>query len=374
LAGGVAHDLNNTLSPILLASDMLLDMLSEAELGLDADADPAELVATIGSSARRGADLVAQLLSFARGVDGERVPVDVGELLRSAERIVRETFPKNITVSVHVAPVLEAVVGDRTQLQQVLLNLAVNARDAMPDGGTISMSASNVELDGQYLVTTDGVGPGRYVVIEVEDDGHGMAADVLDHVFEPFFTTKDPGAGTGLGLSMSAGIVQSHGGFVRAYSEVGSGSRFRVYLPTAARRQAEPAADDSGAPSRRGAGETVLVVDDEDSLRAMTRRTLESAGYLVVEAGNGAEAVAVFAREQERVAVVLIDMMMPVMDGASAIHALQSLDPEVRIVAASGLHGNGQTARASNAGVQHFLPKPYTSSSLLDTIAAALAD
>jgi PAS domain S-box-containing protein len=367
LAGGVAHDLNNMLSPILLAAELLRDG--------EVDADRHELISTILNSARRGADLVAQLLSFARGVDGERRPVDVAELLHAMHSIVRETFPKNIAVRVETADALDPVTGDRTQIQQVLLNLCVNARDAMPEGGNIVISASTVELDGQYVVATDGAGPGRYVVIEVEDDGQGMPVDVVDRVFEPFFTTKEPGSGTGLGLSVSAGIVQSHGGFIRAYSELGSGSRFRVYLPTS-----RTAADDRSAATNpvvaplRGAGETILIVDDEDAIRATTRRTLEAAGYLVVEASNGAEAVAVFARHQQQIDVVLIDMTMPVMDGASAIHALRSLEPEVRIVAASGLHGNGKTSRAVNAGVRHFLPKPYTTTGLLQAIAEALAE
>lgn len=366
LAGGVAHDLNNTLAPILLASEMLHEE--------EDDADRGELISMILNSARRGADLVSQLLSFARGVDGDREPVDVAELLHAVYSIVRETFPKDIVVRTEVQAGLESVTGDRTQLQQVLLNLAVNARDAMPDGGTITLSASTVELDGQYLVAADGASPGRYVLIEVEDDGHGMAADVLDRVFEPFFTTKQPGSGTGLGLSMSAGIVQSHGGFLRAYSEIGSGSRFRVYLPSASHPAAPSDPSPSVAAPLRGTGETVLVVDDEDAIRSTTRRTLEHAGYLVVEAANGAAAVAAFARFQEQIDVVLIDMMMPVMDGPSAIHALRSLDPHARIVAASGLHGNGKTTRAANAGVRHFLPKPYTSAGLLQAIAEALAD
>ena len=365
LAGGVAHDLNNMLSPVLLAGEMLRER--------ETDRERAELIDIVVDSTRRGADLIRQLLSFARGEDGERAEVAVGELFDRVHSIVRETFPKNVSVQLTIEDDLDPVVGDATQLQQVLLNLAVNARDAMPGGGIISCSARNVDLDAQYLASTgDGV-PGRFVLIEIEDQGQGMSSAVLERAFEPFFTTKELGAGTGLGLSTSLGIVESHGGILRAYSELGKGTRVSVYLPTpaTARERVDEFQPPPADASLSGEGKTVLVVDDEAAIRATTRMTLEHAGYTVVEASNGAEAVAAFAANSN-VDLVLMDMMMPVMDGPAAIHALQVLTPDVRIIAASGLHGNGRASQALSAGVRHFLPKPYTSIALLTAIAQAL--
>jgi two-component system, cell cycle sensor histidine kinase and response regulator CckA len=363
LASGVAHDLNNVLSPILLAAELLqLD---------DRTPEEAEQLSTIVSSARRGSDLVTQVLSFARGVDGQRSPIAIRSILEDVYAIVRDTFPKNIAVETDYPSELPTIVGDSTQIHQVLLNLAVNARDAMPNGGTLCIRASTVDLDDQYLVGAVHTVAGPYLRIEVEDTGSGMLPEVRDRIFEPFFTTKPQGAGTGLGLSTSAAIVQSHGGLVHVYSEPGQGSRFRVYLPTA-ETSTEPVEPVSATLLPRGSGQTILVVDDEAAVRSMTRQTLEAFGYKVVEAANGAEAVSRYARAPEEIALVLTDMMMPIMDGPATIHALQDLDPSVLIIGSSGLHGNGKVAQASASGVTHFIPKPYTTEKLLRTVAEAL--
>ncbi|MCO8127239.1 PAS domain S-box protein [Acidimicrobiia bacterium EGI L10123] len=364
LAGGVAHDLNNVLAPILLAGELLQSD--------SATIDRSSLVETIVTSARRGADLVSQVLSFARGVEGERRPVDVGALVADIGAIVRDTFPKNIALSLEVPATLTPIVGDSTQIQQVLLNLVVNARDAMPSGGHLRLAASQVLIDDQYAATTPGSKPGTYLLVEVEDDGEGMAPDVRDRAFEPFFTTKAHGVGTGLGLSTAVAIIESHGGFLHVYSELDRGTRFRVYLPCDLDVQEPQAPASTAADPPRGSGQTVLVVEDEAAIRAMTRQTLETYGYRVLEAANGAEAVAVFAREVDGVHAVLTDMMMPVMDGPATILALQALDPEVRFIGASGLHGNGKVAQAAAAGVEHFLPKPYETRRLLEVLAAVL--
>ena len=364
LAGGGAHDLNNVLAPILLAGELLQSD--------SATIDRSSLVETIVTSARRGADLVSQVLSFARGVEGERRPVDVGALVADIGAIVRDTFPKNIALSLEVPATLTPIVGDSTQIQQVLLNLVVNARDAMPNGGHLRLGASQVLIDDQYAATTPGTKPGSYLLVEVEDDGEGMAPDVRDRAFEPFFTTKAHGVGTGLGLSTAVAIIESHGGFLHVYSELDRGTRFRVYLPCDLDVQEPPAPASAAADPPRGAGQTVLVVEDEAAIRAMTRQTLETYGYRVLEAANGAEAVAVFARAADGVHVVLTDMMMPVMDGPATILALQALDPEVRVIGASGLHGNGKVAQAAAAGVEHFLPKPYETRRLLEVLAEVL--
>lgn len=364
LAGGVAHDLNNVLAPILLAGELLQSD--------SATIDRSSLVETIVTSARRGADLVSQVLSFARGVEGERRPVDVGALVADIGAIVRDTFPKNIALSLEVPATLTPIVGDSTQIQQVLLNLVVNARDAMPNGGHLRLGASQVLIDDQYAANTPGTKPGSYLLVEVEDDGEGMAPDVRDRAFEPFFTTKAHGVGTGLGLSTAVAIIESHAGFLHVYSELDRGTRFRVYLPCDLDVREPQAPASTSADPPRGAGQTVLVVEDEAAIRAMTRQTLETYGYRVLEAANGAEGVAVFARAADGVHVVLTDMMMPVMDGPATILALQALDPEVRVIGASGLHGNGKVAQAAAAGVEHFLPKPYETRRLLEVLAEVL--
>lgn len=366
LASGVAHDLNNVLSPILLAAELLQVK--------DHSVNEADLLGTIVTSAQRGADLVTQVLSFARGIEGERSPIDVQGLLDDTQRIVFDTFPKNITTRVEIPPQLPPVVGDATQIQQILLNLAVNARDAMPSGGTLTLRTTVVDIDDQYLAATPDATPGTYLRIEVEDTGTGMHPDILERVFEPFFTTKPHGAGTGLGLSTSAAIIKSHGGFMHVYSEPGKGSQFRLYIPTSSDHSGHTFATRGTTPLPRGLGQLILVVDDEAAVCTMTRHTLEAYGYRTLEAANGAEAISRFAQHQSDIALVLTDMMMPIMDGPATIYALRDIDPNITIVGASGLQGNGKVAQAAAAGVTHFIPKPYTTETLLTTIAAALDD
>jgi PAS domain S-box-containing protein len=360
LAGGIAHDLNNVLAPILMATDLLaLDELTP---------DQQELVDTIASSARRGAGMVRQVLTFARGVSTERRPVAVGDLLTDVERVARDTFPKSIEVEVDhpTGPVF--VSGDEVQLQQVLINVAVNARDAMPEGGTLHLAAELEDLDEAYASMVPGARSGPHVRITVADTGTGMDEAVLARLFEPFFTTKEPGRGTGLGMSTSHAIVLAHHGFIEVDSGVGRGTTFRVHLPVATDIAPVPrpvVAEDVP----RGGGEVVLVVDDEASVRTVTQQTLEVAGYRVVTARDGAHAVAVYAERRDEIALVFTDVMMPVMDGAAAINALRRIDPDVRVLASSGLttHLRGLTEPAP------FLAKPFTTEALLRAVAAALA-
>ncbi len=359
LAGGIAHDLNNVLTPILMSVDLLrLDQ---------APADRDKILATIEQSAARGADMVRQVLTFARGVEGQRMPTRVGDLCRDVVKIAAETFPRNIGVHVQVEDSLPVVHGDPTQLHQVLLNLCVNARDAMPHGGELRITVNVAHIDAQYVGLDAEATEGPHVVICVEDSGDGMPPDVLDKIFEPFYTTKDLGRGTGLGLSTSLAIVRSHGGFIRVYSDVGRGSRFQVYLPVHDRAASE-ATRSPVEEVPRGQGELVLVVDDEASVRDVTRQTLEAFGYRVVTCAEGADALGIFAQRQHEIAVVLTDMMMPIMDGLTLIRVLQRINPAVRIIAASGLHANGRVAKAAEAGVRHFLEKPYTADALLRTL------
>lgn len=365
LAGGIAHDLNNVLSPIILAIELL-------KLNF-ADAESLELLRTIEASARRGADMVSQVLSFARGLEGRRVEVQLRHLLRDVEKIIRDTFPKRIECVTRIPADLWTVEADPTQLHQVLLNLALNARDAMSGEGKLIMTAENIVLDAHYASMNVEAQVGPHVMIQVEDTGCGIPGDMADKVFDPFFTTKPVGQGTGLGLSTSLAIVKGHSGFIRLYSVQGVGTRFRVYLPSSQRKSgAAELTREADLP--RGQGEWVLVVDDEASIRQITRQTLEAFGYSVLLASDGAEAIAVYARRQEDIAVVITDMMMPIMDGASTIQALMHMNPKVRIIAASGISANGGVARAAGHGVRHFLPKPYTAETMLKMLARVLAE
>ncbi|MDB6118104.1 MAG: sensory box protein [Verrucomicrobiaceae bacterium] len=360
LAGGIAHDLNNMLAPIMM-SIALLKLQETDHRRLD-------ILTTIEGSARRGADMVKQVLSFAQGVTGQQLEVRIGPLLAEVEKIVNDTFLKNIRVSSDIPMDLWTVQGDPTQLHQVLINLCVNARDAMPHGGSLRLSASNLVLDEHYAGMNMEARPGPYLVIQVEDTGTGMPPEVIDKIFEPFFTTKEVGKGTGLGLSTTLAIIKSHGGFVRVYSEPGAGTKFRVHLP--ARTVRAKGGDD--APAKidlpRGNGELVLVVDDEASVRQITQQTLLAFGYRVLLASDGVEATALYAVQRADVSVVLTDMMMPLMDGPTTIQVLMRMNPQVRIIAASGLNANEMVAKAASAGVMHFLPKPYTAETMLQAL------
>jgi PAS domain S-box-containing protein len=359
LAGGVAHDLNNVLAPIIMSIDLLRMYVEDPE-GL-------EILDTVEKSARRGSDMVSQVLSFARGVEGEAVDVNVVHVFQDLMRIIEEAFPKNIRVTGQFDKDLWLVKADPTQIHQVLLNLCVNSRDAMPEGGHIDIKIENVILDEHYSGTIVEATAGPYLKIDVEDNGHGIPTDIIDKIFDPFFTTKDVGNGTGLGLSTSVAIIKRHGGFIRVYSDPGIGTSFRIYLPAVTGSGLDP----SGRPSAnllRGHGETVLVVDDEASIRFITKKTLEAFGYRVLLASDGSEAVSIFVSHQDEIAVVITDMMMPIMDGPATIKALRRLRPDLPIIGASGIAATGNVAKALNAGVKEFLPKPYTADSLLEAV------
>ncbi|MGH9385895.1 MAG: PAS domain-containing hybrid sensor histidine kinase/response regulator [Vicinamibacterales bacterium] len=360
LAGGIAHDLNNVLTPITIALELLIET--------ERDRHSQELLATAMTSAKRGAQMVAQVLSFARGMEGRRELIDARELINDIEKIVHDTFPKSIAIETRLGPDLWNLVGDSTQLQQVLLNLCVNARDAMPGGGRLSITAENAILVPQDTAMHGDARPGPQVVIQVEDTGTGIPRAILDKIFDPFFTTKALGKGTGLGLSTSLAIIKSHGGFIHCYSELTQGTQFRIYLPAETKAAEQvPAAPKSELP--RGNGETILVVDDEAAIREITRRTLERFGYRVMLAADGSEALTLYMAHRGAIDLVLTDMMMPVMDGPATIDALHAIDPNVRIVAASGLTIDGQARN-----VKRFLPKPYRAETLLRALKETLAE
>jgi PAS domain S-box-containing protein len=364
LAGGIAHDLNNILAPIMMSIDILKTLSNNPQAG--------KILETIEISARRGADIVRQVLSFARGLEGERIEIQPKHLLKDLESIIKDTFPKDIRLQFSIPNEIWTILGDPTQVHQILLNLCVNARDAMPNGGNLTIGVENCVLDEQYVAMNMQARPGRYVNISVTDSGTGMTPELINKIFEPFFTTKELTKGTGLGLSTVLAIVKSHGGIINVYSEPGKGTTFKVYLPAT---EAAPGARNDPAELvslPRGNGETVLVVDDEASILTITSQTLQAFGYRVLTATDGADAVAIYAQHRREIAVVLTDMMMPVMDGPAMIHALMRINPAIKIVAASGLNANGNAAKMLGAGVKHFLTKPYTAGTLLKTMRAIL--
>jgi PAS domain S-box-containing protein len=363
LAGGIAHDLNNVLSPITMGVQMLQMKHS--------DEFSRKMLGVMAANAERGAAMIKQILSFVRGAGGERIPLQPQHLVKEVVKMMRETFPKEIEIKQQLGENLCPVEGDPTELHQVLMNLCVNARDAMPRGGVLSIRIENQAIDELSARMWPQARAGNYVAITVADTGDGISAEHLDRIFEPFFTTKEQGKGTGLGLATVHGIVKAHGGFIDVYSEVGRGTQFNIYLPAqAGLRPAEAEAAPRDTPV--GDGELILVVDDEASIREMTRSALEAFGYRVLAAGDGAEAVNLYAQHSDEVQLVLTDMMMPVMDGLAMIRALQRINPRVAVIGSSGLAESGKADEARQLGVERILSKPYNAETLLKTVAQAI--
>jgi PAS domain S-box-containing protein len=356
LASGIAHDLNNILSPLSLSTFLLRPKIS--------DPSGQETLDTMEEVIDRGSQMVKQVLSFARGAEGEHAPLDLKHTLREVIAILKETFPKSINIRYGVSGSIGAVRGNPTQLHQLLMNLCVNARDAMPNGGDLEITIENVELDEHSGRLLPDANPGRYVTMSVRDTGTGIPPQLIDKIFDPFFTTKEHGKGTGLGLSISLGIVRSHGGLINAYSEPGAGALFKVYLP-ALDADSEAAERENLLAPPTGAGELILLVDDEEPIRRITRSMLEAFNYRVVTAANGREACEIYRERRAEISAALTDMMMPVMDGPATIAELRRLNPRLPIIASSGLADAGKEQQALNSGAWQFLSKPYTAPRLL---------
>lgn len=357
LSSGIAHDLNNVLAPILMTAQLLESQLH--------DERSKRLLPLLINNAKRGANLVKQVLSFTRGMEGDRTLVQSKHLINEIKQVISETFPKTIQVSLEIAPDLWMIKGDATQLHQVMMNLCVNARDAMPSGGKLSIYATNFIVDENYAQMHFDASSGSYVMICVADTGIGISPEVLDRVFEPFFTTKELGKGTGLGLSTVLGIVKSHGGFINVQSEINKGSNFQVYLPA---QEINERSEEVEVDCPKGEGELILVVDDEDSIRDITKKSLESYNYKAITASDGIEAIALYAERRDEISVVLTDIIMPVMDGLTTIRTLQKINPQVKIIAVSGLISNDKINAITEIGIKAFLSKPYTAQQLLQTI------
>ena len=360
LASGIAHDLNNVLGPILMSAELLQEKIP--------DFRSQQLLTQLKVSAKRGASLVKQVLSFGRGMEGKRTVLQLRHLMLEIQQIAKQTFPKSIEVYTDIAPDLWAVCGDATQLHQLLINLVVNARDAMPYGGSLRICAENLLIDQNYAQMHLDAQAGPYVAITVADTGTGMPPETLERIFEPFFTTKELGKGTGLGLSTVAAIIKSHGGFVNVYSQLGKGSQFKVYFPAAEGNQTQQA--ELELP--KGNEELILVVDDELAIREITKISLETYNYKVLTASDGIEATALYAQQKNNISVVLMDMMMPSMDGATTIRILQKMNQEIKIIAVSGLVSSDRVSVAMGTGVKAFLSKPYTAQELLETLHSVL--
>jgi PAS domain S-box-containing protein len=367
LASGIAHDLNNVLTPIVGAAQLLPLTLPNL------DARNQRLLNMLVESSKRGSGLVKQILTFARGMDGERTMLQVRHILAEIISVARQTFPASIEIQVNYASEdLWMVSVDATQIHQVLMNLFVNARDAMPDGGNLTASAQNITIEANDALLQLQTPLGAYILITITDTGIGMTREMLEHIFDPFYTTKE--TGTGLGLSTVQGIIKTHGGAIEVESEVGRGTSFKIYLPAIDRRETE--SPTTAEDLYDGQGRLVLVVDDETAIREITKESLETYNYRVILASDGIEAIDIYTQNHQSIAIVLVDMMMPLLDTPSIIAALKQINPEVKIVAMSGSYLNleaivdspGERLRQQQK-VNAVLTKPFSTAEILQTLA-----
>lgn len=364
LVGGIAHDLGNLLMPIILGVKTLRQRMDDEQaLGT---------LSMIQNSAERGANMVEQVLAFARGVEGEHKALDLKQVVAEVERMTSETFPDSISVDVRVEGELPEILADPTQIQQVLMNLCVNARDALDGGGCITIRAESCHVDEELSERLLEAAPGRYLKVEVLDDGPGIPPEVRDKVFEPFFTTKDSGEGTGLGLSTVYSIVKSHDGFIDLESKVGEGTCFKIYLPLAEVDE-EPSAPEQEElpPLESGQGEGILIIDDEEYVVDSLKETLREAGYRPLVAQSGEDALALIEERAEEIDAVVTDLMMPGLDGHEVIRTIREQHPEWPIIVSSGV-SSGQPDQALEAGADEFLSKPYSGERLCRTLQGVL--
>ena len=362
LAGGIAHDLNNALAPIIMGGELL-----RVE-----DPQQSQMLATLQASARRAADMVRQLLTFAKGAEGVKTRLNARQLVAEMESIIKSTFPKNIDLQVELDQNLPMILGDATQLHQILLNLCVNARDAMPTGGRLTLEMKPVRVDAVYTAHQPDARPGSYLRLSVIDTGMGISPADLNHIFEPFFTTKAPNKGTGLGLSSVLGIVKGHGGFIQVYSELGRGSTFAVHLPE------EPGDGNTTHMVRadtdfRGQGQSILLVDDEPPIRQIGCAVLEKLGFKPLAACDGMDGLMMATEHRADLSAVILDIDMPHMNGITLAQALRHLRSDLPVAAMSGRFSEATQAGLLEAGVTVHLGKPFTEAQLGDAMQKLLA-
>ena len=357
LAGGIAHDLNNALTPILMMLDLLKEQYPAESEALD----------TVERSANHAAEMVRHLLSFAKGNEGRRLQLQPRMLLKEMEKIVKGTFPKNIRIHVRCPKELACIEGDATQLHQVLLNLCVNARDAMPEGGTLTLEAASAD-DSEATGTTGK----KYVVLRVGDTGSGIDPNMLERIFDPFFTTKGPEKGTGLGLFTAAGIAKGHEGFIRVRSEPGQGSIFSVFLPVmAGTSDAEPASESLAAFS--GNRELILYIDDESEVRTAARAVLTRLNFTPLIAKDAMSGLLQAMQHRTDLRAVITDLHMPHMDGLAFVRALRRALPQIPVIIASGRIDGAPTKELKRLNVTSLLDKPFTQSMLANALRTALS-
>jgi PAS domain S-box-containing protein len=359
LASGIAHDLNNTLQPTAMAMDLIRGRLHDPE--------SQDLLQVVDANLRRATEFVRQILSFTFGGASGIAKVSLAEIIADIASFAKHAFPNDIQIQTDIPAGLSPVLANATQLKQVLLNLCVNARDAMPEGGVLSLTACNVDLDQEAAKRNPIVKAGRFVRISVSDTGSGIPQSVRDKIFEPFFTTKGPEKGTGLGLATVMGIVRGHGGFLLLESAEGRGTAFQIFIPAASSLSAAPMELSSIATTElRGHGETILLVEDEPTVLKLMQRSLERAGYHVMTALDGQKGLDCFTENQEKIALVLTDMSMPGMGGAEMIRQLKKESPFVKVICTSGIaYTNGHM---DSLGLDKILAKPCDSKTMLEAI------
>lgn len=357
LASGLAHDLNNVLAPIMMAVQFIKDNAEDE--GMRA------CFQTLETCSRRGADIIRQVLMFARGVEGERILLNPKHLIQEMQRIANETFPRSIEINTHISKQPCVLLGDATQIQQVLMNLCVNARDAMPQGGALTIGLDKKELDAAGAKFHPKAKPVGYVVISVTDTGIGVPPELVDKIFDPFFTTKPLGQGTGLGLPTVLGIAESHGGFVHLETKLGAGTTFSVYIPAAPGDALGGEILGGGQEPGKGKGEMILVVDDEPSVRKLTSAILSRNGYRTVTAADGREGFKLFEQHRQQIRLVVSDLMMPQLDGPGMLRGLKEIGAGLKSIIITGLGEENRISEAKGAGADLILNKPFTSDQLL---------
>ena len=360
LAGGIAHDLNNILQPIIMS----LNLLRSGVKGKKYE----KILSVAESSAERGADLIGHVLSFARGRDSSMQPLNAGYLISDVLKIVKQTFPKSIEIKTDIEGSTQNIVGDLTQLHQVLLNICVNARDAMNGSGEMTIETKNISVTDNRPHKYGEMTPGDYVEIAISDTGPGIPAEIRDKIFDPFFTTKEQDKGTGLGLATAYGIEKEHRGYINVESAVGKGSRFTVYLPvlSAAEQQAPGSLDEDSVPY--GKGETVLIVDDESAVLDITKAIIEEFGYKALTAINGHEALDIISDDNIGIDAAVVDMMMPMIGGKAVIRSFRKKRPNIKIISVSGYQKGNELIEMDDSLLDAFLSKPYKAEALLETL------
>lgn len=363
LAAGVAHDLNNVFTPVTMA----VELLRSVELPPD---ELADLLKTVDSSIEHGAAIIKQLVAFGKGAEGENIVFQPKHLIREVVNIVQKTFPQGIEIHSEVPRESWVIRGDQIQFHQLLMNLFLNARDAMPNGGSIHIRSDNVTIDEHFPSIDVDLEPGRYIQVTVEDNGEGMEKEIQEKVFEPFFTTRPVGRGSGLGLTNVLGIVKSFNGFIQCQSELEKGTKFEVFLPAVFENELEHAAYDPA--DHQGNGETILIVDDEEAVRDTTQKLLVQNGYKTLKAVDGVDAISVYGRNQDHIKIVVTDLKMPNMDGISLVRILRNMNPDLPILVVSGHPDEHDTELLQPYSSIHLLEKPHKSGDLLHSVHSLL--